>query len=168
MLLVVKPSPLVPYLGGRLHVRPILSSPTIILHLARVLVPVGVLHEPTHELVVLEGAFELSATMQLETTLALAFVLGPSAVVNASLEGVNPSPMLLIIHPLSIVVLILIIGVPSLSIFHAVLPTTLINGLFGVHVDEHAVAVLLALQKLALIAQILGFEGVEALAVVDA
>lgn len=168
MLLVVEPSPLVSYLGGRLHVRPILSSPTIILHLARVLVPVGVLHKPTHELVVLEGAFELSAAVQLEAALALTFVFCPSTVVNASLEGVNSSPMFLIIDPLSIVVLILIVGVPSLSVFHAILPATLINGLFGVQVDEHAVAVLFALQKLALIAQILGFEGVEALAVVDA
>lgn len=63
MLLVVEPSSLVPYLRGRLHVRPVLSSPTIILHLARVLVPVGVFDKPTHELVVLEGAFELSTAV---------------------------------------------------------------------------------------------------------
>lgn len=168
MLLVVEPPTLVPYLRGCLHVGPVFSSPTIILHLARVLVPVGVLHKTTHELVVLEGAFELSAAVQLETALSLAFVLGPSAVVNASLEGVNPSPVFLIIDPLSIVVLILIVGVPSLSIFHSVLPAALINRFFGVQVEENTVTVLLALQKLALIAQILGFEGVEALAMVDA
>lgn len=152
MLLIVEPSSLVPYLRGRLHVRPVLSSPTIILHLARVLIPVRVFDKSTHELVVLEGAFELSTAVQFETALALSFVLGPSAVVNASLEGVNPSSMFLIIDPLSIVVLILIVGVPSLSVFHAVLPAALINRFFGVQVEEDAVAVLLSLQELALIA----------------
>lgn len=60
--------------------------------------------------------------------------------------------MFLIIDPLSIVVLILIVGVPSLSVFHAVLPAALINRFFGVQVEEDAVAVLLSLQELALIA----------------
>ena len=76
--------------------------------------------------------------------------------------------MFLVIGPLSVVVLILAVGVPSLSVLHAVLPAALVNGFFGVEVDQDSVAVLLALQELALVAQILGSEGVEALVVVEA
>ena len=63
MLLVVEPRALVAYLGSCLHVGPVLARPPIILHLPRVLVPVGVLHKPANELIVLEGALELCSTV---------------------------------------------------------------------------------------------------------
>lgn len=168
MLLVVEPSALVSNLGGRLHVRPIFSHPTIILHFPRIFVPVRILDKPPHEFIVLEGALELSAAVQLEAALSLSLVLGPRAVVNASFEGVNASAVLLIVDPLAVVVFIFIVGVPSFSVLHSVLPTSLVNGLFSVQIDEDSVSVLLALKKLALVAEVLPFEGVKTLAVIDA
>lgn len=104
--------------------------------------------------------------MQLETALSLSLVFGPCAVVNAALEGVNTSTLLLIVDPLAVVVFILIVGVPSFSVLQSILPTSFVNGLFRVQVEEDSVSMLLALKKLALIAKVLPLEGIKALAVI--
>jgi hypothetical protein len=64
VLLIVEPSAFVAYLGGSLHVGAVLSDPTIILQLSRVLVSIGVFHEASNEFIVLKGALELGSIVQ--------------------------------------------------------------------------------------------------------
>ena len=106
--------------------------------------------------------------MQLETALALSPVLGPRAVVNAAREGVDAGAVLLVVDPLAVVVFVFVVSVPALAVLHPVLPAALVDRLLAVQAEQDSVAVLFALQELALVPQVLRFEGVKALAVVDA
>lgn len=66
--------------------------------------------------------------------------------------------MLLIIFPVAVIVLIGSIEIVALPIFHAILPSPLIDCLTCGYIDEDPLSVLFSIHKSSPIGQILGFE----------
>lgn len=168
VLLITEPSAPVHHLRGGLHVGSFLPSAEIVSHLSGVLIPVGIFDQSPNEFVVLEAPLELWAARELKTALPFAAAFAPRAIVDASWEGIDPSPISLVVNPLPVVVLFAAKSIPALAMLKPELPSALVNGLFALLLDERPLPVLLPLRELSLIAHSQILEDIDANSMVTA
>ena len=161
MLFVIKPRAFVSDFSDSLHVVSLVPLSTIIFHLARILISIGIFDESFDEIIVNECPLKFSAVVKLKTAFSLSFIFDPAAVIATLFIVINSHSVFLIVDPFSIVEHIPVIGVSALSVFHAVLPVALIYRFVGDQINQYAVSMLFSFEKFALVLHVSGFEEIK-------
>ena len=160
MLLVVKICSLVPHLLTTVDVGTVFSISFISYHSSVILISIRVLDSSLYKFIILKFAFELCPIFYLQITSSRSFIFDPLSIVRSTSKWEKPITIFLVISPLPIIILFWIVVVCSITIFHLILPRTLIYNLPSPCIHKCTLTMLFTLPKLPSIKEIVLLEKV--------
>lgn len=154
MFFVIVVASFVPHFLSVVDVGALLSISPVSEHRTIVLISIGIFDSPLHKLIILKFPLKLSSIFGLEITPSRSSIPRPLAIIRPSSKWEKPISMFFVIDPIPIIVLIRIVIVCSTSIFHLVLPFSLVYHFPSSCIEKNAMPMLFPIMELSFVGQV--------------